>query len=114
MGAAAVNWCNYFDSIQNVCPWSKTAWRNGAIDIQTWHSQIYELDDLEVRLYIAPRHNPRQLKKMSNRFNELRPNDEWLWSHPDFGFNSTPVPVFIQQDRAKLNSIRSKITKNNE
>ena len=43
---------------------------------------------------------------MSERFNDTRPSEEWLWSHPDFGHYSTPVPVLIQQDRTSLEKAR--------
>lgn len=113
MADVAVNWDNYFQSIKSVCPWSLSAWRSREIHIINWRSHILELDSYQARIYIAPKHNPRQLKKMSDRFNQERPNEEWLWSHPSFGYHSTPVPVFIQQDRAKLMHIRSKLDQNN-
>lgn len=110
----AVNWEEYFNSIRSVCPWSITAWRKQEIQITNWHSHILELGSLQARVYVAPKHNPRQLKKMSDRFNAQRPNEEWLWSHPSYKHHSTPVPVLIQQDRAKLLHIRSKLNDNSE
>ena len=109
----AVNWEQYFKSIKAVCPWSWSANNKSLIDIQNWHSQVYELNDYEARIYVAPKHNPRQLKKISTRLNRDRPTEEWLWSHPRYGYNSTPVPVLIQQDRTKLETIR-KTLKNSD
>jgi hypothetical protein len=43
---------------------------------------------------------------MADRFNRERPAEEWLWSHPSFAHNSTPVACFIQQDRQRLETIR--------
>lgn len=108
MADVAVNWQQYFESIKPVCPWSLSAWNKKEIHITNWQSHIIDLDSYQARIYIAPNHNPRQLKKMCNRFNTYRTNEEWLWSHPDFANHSTPVPVFIQQDRDKLTSIRLK------
>jgi len=103
----AVDWESYFKSIRQVCPWSWAAWKKQQITITNWHSQIFELGNFQARLYIAPNHNARQLKKISNRLNRERPHEEWLWSHPDFAHNSTPVPVFIQQDRLILERARN-------
>ena len=41
--------------------------------------------------------------------NECQNTCEYLWSHPGFtkgGNNQTPVPVIIQQDRARLMELR--------
>jgi hypothetical protein len=103
---AEVDWGAYFASIKTVCPWSLSAWKQDKIKIHTWHSQMYELDELEARIYTAPNHTPRQLKKMCNRFNLARPHEEWLWSHPVYGNHSAPIACFIQQDRARLEHLR--------
>lgn len=107
MADVAVDWEEYFYSIKTVCPWSWAAWKKREIQITNWRSHIIDLGSRQAILYIAPKHNPRQLKKMSDRFNRTRQHEEWLWSHPDFSYNSTPVPVFIQQDRAKLERARN-------
>lgn len=106
----AVNWEEYFRSIQSVCPWSWSAWRQGNIDIVNWGTDITELGTHSARLYITHRHNARQLKKISGRLSRTRPNEEWLWSHPQYKNNSTPVAVFIQQDLATLEHLRKKVS----
>ena len=106
MADVEVNWTAYFESIKKVCPWSNQAWRNGEINITNWQSNIIDLGSYNARLYTTTRHNPRQLKKMTDRFNRERQHEEWLWSHPDFGYNSTEVAVFIQQDRQLLERAR--------
>ena len=108
MADVAVDWEQYFNSIKQVCPWSYSAWLKQEIHTINWHSQIIDLGSYKARLYITNKHNPRQLKKMTDRFNRERQHEEWLWSHPDFGFNSTPVAVFIQQDRQLLEQARNK------
>jgi len=108
---AEVDWNLYFDTIKRVCPWSHAAWKRAAVDLTLWRGTISPLGNWEARLYLAPRHNPRQLKKMSDRFNRERPHEEWLWSHPSFENYSTPVPCFIQQDRKQLEKARNCIEK---
>ena len=104
-----VNWETYFQNIKKVCPWSYSAWQNGEIHITTWQSNIIDLGSLyKARLYTTRKHNPRQLKKMTDRFNVERDHEEWLYSHPKFGINSTEVAVFIQQDRRGLQQARNK------
>jgi hypothetical protein len=36
-------------------------------------------------------------------------SDAWLFSYPGYGQWATPMPVLIQQDRAKLESLRLKL-----
>lgn len=108
MAAVEVNWHDYFESIKAVCPWSLQAHRNNLIDIVEWQGIVFDLGNYEARIYTS-KHNARQLKKIHNRLNEQRPEEEWLWSHPSYEDYSAPVPCLIQQDRAKLYSIRSKI-----
>jgi hypothetical protein len=107
--ADAVNWNQYFETIRSVCPWSYTAWRRGAISITVWRGIITPLGSWQAHIYLAPQHNPRQLRKMTERFNREREQEEWLYSHPRFGDYSTPVPCFIQQDRTVLESIRNRL-----
>lgn len=106
------DWMAYFESIKEVCPWSWSAVLSGAIDIQHWHSQVENLDINKARLYIAPNHNPRQLKKICSRLNRERAHEEWLWSHPKYGHGSTPTPVLIQQDRHSLEKARKNLKNN--
>lgn len=111
---ANLDWLTYFESIREVCPWSGAAYKNGAIAIQHWHSQVNDLENYKARIYIAPTHNPRQLKKITDRLNNTRHNEEWLWSHPRYGYNSTPTPVLIQQDRNTLETIRKNLKNTKE
>lgn len=111
MEDAAVNWLEYFLSIKSVCPWSWAAAKRDRIDIQQWKQGIKPLGEYEARIYTAPAHKPRQLKKISNTLNQTRPNEEWLWSHPKYQHNSTPIPVLIQQDRSRLEQIRQNLQK---
>lgn len=98
-------WSDYFKSIKTVCPWSYAAWQKGKIQIVEYKGSISNLDNLEARVYCLDR-NPRQLKKLEQRYNNQRDTEEWLHSHPSFGVNSTPVPVLIQQHRLGLEQAR--------
>lgn len=106
--AVEVNWETYFQNIKKVCPWSYSAWQKSEIHITTWQGNIIDLGSYSARLYTTRTHNPRQLKKMTDRFNVLREHEEWLYSHPKFGINSTELAVFIQQDRKGLEQARNK------
>lgn len=111
MEAKSVNWAAYFESIKCECPWSLGAYKQNKIRIQGWHSQILDLGTDEAIVYTAPKHRPRQLKRITERLNRDYPQYEFLWSHPKHGYNSTPVPVIIQQDQKRLESIRNRLEK---
>lgn len=108
MADVEVDWHTYFEKIKKVCPWSYSAWLKGEIDITTWQGNIIDLGSYKARLYTTKTHKPRQLKKMTDRFNVEREHEEWLYSHPNFGINSTAIGVFIQQDRKGLEEARNK------
>ena len=101
-----VYWSSYFASIVSVCPWSRAYWHKQKIDVQIWRSEILPLEDYVARMYIHKHASGRQLKKIMERMNETRPEEEWLFSHPIFKENSTPVPVLIQQDLEILTKAR--------
>ena len=104
--ADAVDWLAYFQNIKEVCPWSYSAVLQGKIRIETWHSHILDLGTDKAVVYLAPNHKPRQLKRISDRLNHSYSQYEFLWSHPKYQGNSTPVPVIIQQDAQLLEKIR--------
>lgn len=105
--SVAVDWQGYFYSIRQSCPWSWAAWQQGKIAIQKWRSQVIDLEPYSARLYIVDL-TPRRLKKLCKRLDQ-DPKCEWLWSHPRYGGDSTPVPVLIQQNRLQLNAIRDRL-----
>jgi len=104
--AEEVNWSEYFASIVSVCPWSQAYWRKQKIDVCAWRGKVKALDGAVARMYLHPRASARLLKKMMNQFNDCRPQEEWLYSHPQHGGHSTPVGVLIQQDLATLTRAR--------
>ena len=98
----SVDWTEYFTKIQRVCPWSLAAWSRGQIDI-VYTRAIRPLGRLQARIYVLDL-SKRRLKKLC----QLRDHgeDEWLWSHPEYGPYATPVPCLIQQNRATLQGLR--------
>ncbi len=110
MAAEAVDWSQYFQSIKTQCPWSLAAFNKGRIDI-TVNKRPQPLGEYEARVYIIKNINPRRLKKLCNKLDKTDPDNEWLWSHPRYRKYSTPVPVMIQQNRARLTHLRMGLSK---
>jgi len=102
-------WSEYFASIVSVCPWSKSYWKQQKIDIQKWTGEknIKPLGEYVARMYIHKNASGRILCNIHHRLNTVRPYEEWLYSHPQYGGFSTPVPVLIQQDLKILTNARN-------
>tara|TARA_X000001382_G_scaffold122171_1_gene104947 strand:- start:479 stop:811 length:333 start_codon:yes stop_codon:yes gene_type:complete len=100
-------WSAYFKKIQPVCPWSWDHWCQGLIDI-TEDPEYKQLGKYTARVCIRKDHRPSFLEYEADFYNNLFEDEEWLWSHPDYGRYSTPVPVVIQQNRAILEQARNK------
>jgi hypothetical protein len=98
-----VNWLEYFTGIRAECPWSYSAYLQGAIDIREYTGEIQPLGKYQARVYTVL--DPSQsVKALSAALDHGE--DEWLYSFPGYGPFATPVPVLIQQNRAKLNELR--------
>jgi len=108
--ANSIDWRSYFFQIRKVCPWSWAAYQKNLIDIVTYKNYT-PLGKYEARVHIYHT-NPHTLKKTANHYNYEYENEEWLWSHPQYSTNSTPVPCMIQQDRKRLESIREQLNNN--
>ena len=106
---AEVNWDAYFENIKSVCPWSYADWRAGLIQVVE-SSTPMALGNYTARIYIVDIHG-MDLVAYSEHLNDTT-EDEWLYSEPEYGGNSTPVSVLIQQDHHRLNEIRQKRTQN--
>jgi len=100
-------WQDYFYSIRKVCPWSFVAWKAGKIEICLWKGIPQPLGKLEARVNLIGTIKPRLLKKIEQRLNEQRQDEEWLHSHPSFGIHSTAFPCLIQQNRENLTRVRA-------
>lgn len=103
-----INWTEYFASIVAVCPWSKAFWAKQKIDIKRWRGErnITPLGDYVARMWLHPNASGRTLCKIHYRLNNFDNNEEWLYSHPQYGRHSTPTPVLIQQNATVLNNAR--------
>ena len=113
-----VSWAtNYFAKIRGVCPWSYKSMQNDTILFiegggercyGTW-SYIYRVSNKEAFVFIEKDKTPKELDKICLKYEKIYKHVEWLWSHPDEGGDSTPVPVIIIQDKARLQTLRDKI-----
>lgn len=102
-----VNWQEYFLLIKGACPWSHQAYKNNQIEFVEFTGEwLMDIGTWEARIYIVDR-KPRLLKKWADRLNEQDDICEWLWSHPNYGHLSAPVPIIIQQPRRRLDALRA-------
>ena len=107
-------WVKYFASIKQVCPWSYKLMDKILVlephisCINTW-STIFKASKHEAFVYKFPKASVEWLRNKCDELNASQEYSEWLWSHPSEGGDSTPSPVLIQQQRAKLNTIRDNI-----
>lgn len=111
-------WPKYFQSIQDVCPWSYQAYKDGKLDIRD-----FDIDDILFEDFdwtgkwnaIVWQHCPYSvddMEKMVDDFNKESKNCIYFFSHPDYtkGRNKqTLVPVIIQQDRKQLSQVRQQM-----
>ena len=105
---AEVDWQAYFDTIKEQCPWSHSAYHRGKIDIVQYQGDSQPLGDYEARMYVvnAPE---ATVESLAEAFDYRDTECEWLFSYPGYGPFATPVPVLIQQDRARLNKLREQL-----
>ena len=105
------SWAEYFKSIQPVCPWSLSAYRQNKLKFVEGCTPILELEEYEAIIYFEE-FTPKQLEAIVDQLNDIYAEYEFFWSHPLEGGNSAPQACIIQQDYAKIEQIRQKITKN--
>jgi len=113
-----VNWDQYFQSIAKVCPWSLESYNQGRIDFvpYTW-SGLNARDvswprltraEFDAVVYLAAPDDPMELDLICEQM-ESSPHCIYFWSHPDYtkgGYNQSPEPIIIQQDRPNLLKVR--------
>lgn len=73
----------------------------------TW-ALFLQYTDFESVVFICADADSDWLDAQCDALNESQQVYQWLWSHPDQGGHSTPVPVLIQQERALLEGLRKK------
>ncbi len=106
----SVNWLNYFESIQQECPWSLRAYKSGAIDIQHWSDTdtLEPLGEYQARMYIVD-YPDSIVEAMAIELDCDDQACEWLFSYPGYGEFATPVKVLIQQNRQQLTNLRTQL-----
>ena len=105
----SVDWYAYFKSIREECPWSYAAYLKGKIDIKEYEGVRLPLGDYSARMYIitAP---DATVVAIANGLDYEDKEYEWLYSYPGYGDYATPVSVIIQQWRAELDAIRTRLS----
>tara|TARA_Y100000389_G_scaffold55576_1_gene51427 strand:- start:32962 stop:35007 length:2046 start_codon:yes stop_codon:yes gene_type:complete len=105
----STDWEMYFDSIIDLCPWAKSYWKQGKIDVQNWDGtkNVTPLGDYIARIWISKDSDLDYLHQICKRINIERLNEEWLFSHPDVKNRASPKPILIQQDTETLNQARN-------
>ena len=106
----AVDWDAYFEGIKTVCPWSYADWHAGLIQVVETSTPM-ALGNHTARVYVVDIHH-MDLVAYSEYLNLTR-EDEWFYSDPHQGGNSTPVSVLIQQSPERLEQIRQNLQKTN-
>lgn len=106
----SVDWGEYFYRIREQCPWSYAAWQHGQIDVVEWAGEVIPLENYQARVYTVASSDEAEYLAEKFDFGDC----EWLFSYADYGEFGTPVPVIIQQDRKKLNSLRDKLNEKDD
>lgn len=111
-----VDWASYFAKIRGVCPWSYKAHMNdnilfipySEVTLNTW-AEVFGSSSHEAYVYKCHNKSADWLNDMCDQLNQRYQTCEWLWSHPEKGGDSTPIPVLIQQDKELLTQLREKV-----
>jgi len=118
-----VNWLAHYESIRNVCPWAYRAFVSGKIITIPYSDASFNTfamlfnackDDKGVEtdcfVYVCEDKSVEWLSAKVDEMDALYPSQEWLYSTPDDDDgNAAPVPILIQQRKAKLEYLREKI-----
>jgi hypothetical protein len=113
-----IDWHEYFESIQSVCPWSLEAFEKGRVDFVpfTWDGLTARdatwpkltSPDFDAVVYLGAPDDIEELDFICEQM-EHSPYCIYFWSHPEYtkgGHNQAPVPIIIQQDRPNLDKAR--------
>lgn len=112
-----VSWAtNYFAKIRGVCPWSyKAHMKDNILFIEGGsdkcfgtYANIYKATTKEAFVFIMNK-TSEELDEICQKYEKIYEHVEWLWSHPDEGGDSTPVPTIIIQDKTRLQTLREKV-----
>ena len=118
-----INWLEYFESIQSVCPWSLTSFKQGRIRFEFYNHSLIHRNDmywndqlLDAVIYLNAPDDPEILDELIQNFQTDKnlQNCTYFWSHPDHtkgGCNQTPVSIIIQQSNKNLDQARAELRK---
>lgn len=107
-------WVKYFTKIRGVCPWSYKL-MDKILVVETnencleTYGKVFTVSKYEACVYKFPKATVSWLTDKCEELNKKQTASEWLWSHPEEGGDSTHIPCLIQQDRAKLTTLRENI-----
>jgi hypothetical protein len=118
-----VDWLAHYESIRSVCPWAYRAFVSGKIITIPYSDASFNTfamlfnackDDKGVEtdcfVYVCEDKSVEWLSAKVDEMDALYPSQEWLYSTPDDDDgNAAPVPILIQQRKAKLEYLREKI-----
>jgi|TARA_X000000950_G_scaffold198320_1_gene238861 hypothetical protein len=108
-------WPKYFQSIQDVCPWSYQAYKEGKLDIREFDIDAIIDEDwdwtgrLNAIVWQNVPYSLNDLEALVTDLNRESKNCIYFFSHPAYtkGKNKqTLVPVIIQQDKEQLTKAR--------
>lgn len=109
------DWQQYYQSIKSVCPWAYKAYMNDKILLLDYDPKVldtfisaFKHSNYEAMVVTCEGKSSKWLEQTCDAQNELKGDLEWLWSHPEHKYNSTPVPCIILQDRSVLTDLRNK------
>jgi len=112
---AEVNWRQYFTDIKPVCPWAYRAMEQDKILTWQWSASqantvisLFKYSNYEALVFTCPDKDSKWLEAKCDEQNESQTELEWLWSHPEHGGDSTPVPCLILQDAKNLDDLRNR------
>ena len=113
-----IDWGEYFESIQSVCPWSLDAWQKDRIDFVPFSWDGLKARDATWHRYTGPNFDAVVYVGVPDDIDELdyicaymghSPHCVYFWSHPEHtkgGHNQAPIPIIIQQDKENLDKVR--------
>ena len=109
------DWLKYYQSIKSVCPWAYKAYMNDKILLLDYDTKVldtfisaFRASSYEAMVITCEGKTSKWLEQLCDAKNALNGELEWLWSHPEHKYNSTPVPCIILQDRSLLTDLRTK------
>lgn len=113
---AEVDWPKYFRDIKSVCPWAYRAMQDEKILVWEYTPSqantvisCFKHSKFEALVFTCDGKDSAWLEAMCDAENARDTGIEWLWSHPEHGGNSTPIPCLILQDAVELRNLRNKV-----